>query len=191
MTDIKLFNKWSFKGIRVKDETLERYISISKKHAKYLPHNAGKFNSKRFKRANCSLVERFICALLMHGRNTGKKLKAMKILKNAFEIVNLNANQNPVQVLVNAVINTGPREDSTRIGSRGAVRRQAVDVSPFRRINIAIHLIVMGARETAFKSVRSISECLAEELINASRGSSNSFAVKKKDEMERVAKANR
>ena len=72
-----------------------------------------------------------------------------------------------------------------------AVRRQAVDVSPFRRVNIAIHLIVMGARETAFKSIKSISECLADELINASRGSSNSFAVKKKDEMERVAKSNR
>lgn len=43
--------------------------------------------------------------------------------------------QNPVQVLVNAVINSGPREDSTRIGRAGTVRRQAVDVSPLRRVN--------------------------------------------------------
>uniref|UniRef100_F1LG99 40S ribosomal protein S5 n=1 Tax=Ascaris suum TaxID=6253 RepID=F1LG99_ASCSU len=42
---------------------------------------------------------------------------------------------NPVQVLVNAVINSGPREDSTRIGRAGTVRRQAVDVSPLRRVN--------------------------------------------------------
>lgn len=40
-----------------------------------------------------------------------------------------------LQVLVDAVINSGPREDSTRVGSAGVVRRQAVDLSPFRRVN--------------------------------------------------------
>jgi len=43
--------------------------------------------------------------------------------------------QNPLQVLVSAIINSGPREDSTRIGRAGTVRRQAVDVSPLRRVN--------------------------------------------------------
>jgi small subunit ribosomal protein S5e len=43
--------------------------------------------------------------------------------------------QNPLQVLVTAIINSGPREDSTRIGRAGTVRRQAVDVSPLRRVN--------------------------------------------------------
>lgn len=43
--------------------------------------------------------------------------------------------QNPLQILVNAIINSGPREDSTRIGRAGTVRRQAVDVSPLRRVN--------------------------------------------------------
>lgn len=41
----------------------------------------------------------------------------------------------PFQVLVDAVINSGPREDSTRVGSAGVVRRQAVDLAPFRRVN--------------------------------------------------------
>lgn len=36
---------------------------------------------------------------------------------------------------MNAIINSGPREDSTRIGRAGTVRRQAVDVSPLRRVN--------------------------------------------------------
>ena len=36
-----------------------------------------------------------------------------------------------------------------------------------------------------------IVECLADELINAAKGSSNSYAIKKKDELERVAKSNR
>lgn len=39
------------------------------------------------------------------------------------------------QILVTAIINSGPREDSTRIGRAGTVRRQAVDVSPLRRVN--------------------------------------------------------
>lgn len=53
-----------------------------------------------------------------------------------------------VQVLVDAIVNTGPREDSTRIGSQGTVRRQAVDVSPLRRVNQAISLITVGVRPT-------------------------------------------
>ena len=128
---------------------------------------------------------------MMHGRNSGKKLKAIRIVKDSFDIINLITNENPIQVLINAIINSGPREDSTRIGYTGTARRQAVDVSPLRRINIALQLLTAGARESSFKNLKTISECLSDELINAARGSSNSFAIKKKDEIERVAKANR
>merc|ERR1739838_682088 len=127
----------------------------------------------------------------MNGRNNGKKLMAVNIVKHAFEIVHLLTGENPLQVLVDAIITGGPREDSTRIGSAGTVRRQAVDVSPLRRVNQAIALLTIGAREAAFRNVKSIAECLAEELINAAKGSSNSYAIKKKDELERVAKSNR
>eukprot|EP00168_Porphyra_purpurea_P019162 TRINITY_DN750_c0_g2_i1.p3 TRINITY_DN750_c0_g2~~TRINITY_DN750_c0_g2_i1.p3 ORF type:complete len:118 (-),score=48.19 TRINITY_DN750_c0_g2_i1:59-412(-) len=116
---------------------------------------------------------------------------ATRIVKHTFEIIHLLTDENPVQVLVDAVINAGPREDSTRIGSAGTVRRQAVDVSPMRRVNMALCLLTTGARESAFRSIKTIAECLADELINASKGSSNSYAIKKKDEVERVAKANR
>ena len=33
---------------------------------------------------------------------------------------------NPLQVAVDAIVNCGPREDSTRIGSQGTVRRQGM-----------------------------------------------------------------
>lgn len=75
-------------------------------------------------------------------------------------------------------MNTGPREDSTRIGSQGTVRRQAVDVSPLRRVNQSVSLITIGTRESAFRNVKSIAECLADELVNAAKGSSNSYAIK-------------
>jgi small subunit ribosomal protein S5e len=72
-------------------------------------------------------------------------------------------------VVVNAVINSGPREDSTRIGRAGTVRRQAVDVSPLRRVNQAISLLTTGAREASFRNIKTIAECLADELINAAK----------------------
>ena len=87
---------------------------------------------------------------------------AVRIVAHAFEIIHLLTDQNPIQVLgscstlwyasvliwiaVDAIIQAGPREDSTRIGSQGTVRRQAVDVSPLRRVNQAVTLITIGVR---------------------------------------------
>eukprot|EP00455_Lapot_gusevi_P020016 TRINITY_DN2129_c0_g1_i3.p2 TRINITY_DN2129_c0_g1~~TRINITY_DN2129_c0_g1_i3.p2 ORF type:complete len:104 (-),score=51.64 TRINITY_DN2129_c0_g1_i3:159-470(-) len=100
--------------------------------------------------------------------------------------------RNPIQVLVEAVQNSGPREDSTRIGTAGVVRRQAVDVSPLRRVNQALILISMGAREAAFRTIKTIAECLCDEIVAAAANDSQkSFAIRKKDELERVAKTNR
>ncbi|KAF7725093.1 ribosomal protein S5 [Apophysomyces ossiformis] len=185
----KLFNKWSYEDVEVKDISLVDYIQV-RQHV-YLPHTAGRFAVKRFRKAQCPIVERLTNSLMMHGRNNGKKLMAARIVQHAFEIINLLTDLNPIQVLVDAIINTGPREDSTRIGSAGTVRRQAVDVSPLRRVNQSIALLTTGTREAAFRNVKTIAECLADELINAAKGSSNSYAIKKKDELERVAKSNR
>ena len=93
----------------------------------------------------------------MNGRNNGKKAMAVRIVQHAFEIVHLLTDSNPIQVLVDAIVNTGPREDSTRIGSQGTVRRQAVDVSPLRRVNQSVSLITIGVRESSFRNVKSIS----------------------------------
>ena len=177
--------------MEVKDISLYPYLAIEGKYSTYLPHTVGRYNAKKFHKASCPLVERLVCGLMMHGRNNGKKLKAIRILKHSFEIINLLTNENPIQILINAVVNSGPKEDSTRVGYTGTARRQSVDVSPLRRINSAIQLITMGARESAFRNVKTFSECLSDELINAARGSSNSYAIKKKDEIERVARANR
>lgn len=194
----------------------------------YISHSAGRYAIKRFRKAQCPIIERLTNSLMMNGRNNGKKLMAVRIVAHSFEIVrpsiflhpanhtlaiipstrprflffflsetnvqkkiHIMTDQNPLQVAVDAIVNCGPREDSTRIGSAGTVRRQAVDVSPLRRVNQAIALLTIGAREAAFRNVKSVAECLAEELINAAKGSSNSYAIKKKDELERVAKSNR
>jgi small subunit ribosomal protein S5e len=175
----------------VSSSSSQDYIGVKAKHAVYVPHTAGRYAAKRFRKAQCPIVERLVNALMMHGRNNGKKLMAVRIVKHTMDIIHLLSDQNPIQVIVDAIINSGPREDATRVGSAGVIRRQAVDMSPLRRVNQAIWLITTGAREASFRNVKTIAECLADELINAAKGSSNSYAIKKKDELERVAKANR
>jgi len=191
--EIKLFTRWSYEDVTISDISLQDYIAVKQKHKffQYLPHTAGRYNRIRFRKAQCPIVERLVNALMKHGRNNGKKLMAIRIVQHAFEIIHLLTDKNPIQVLVDAIANSGPREDSTRIGSQGTVRRQAVDVSPLRRVNTALYLLTTGAREAAFRNIKTIAECLADELINAAKESSNSYAIKKKDELERVAKSNR
>eukprot|EP00286_Rhodomonas_abbreviata_P021388 CAMPEP_0181314684 /NCGR_PEP_ID=MMETSP1101-20121128/14952_1 /TAXON_ID=46948 /ORGANISM="Rhodomonas abbreviata, Strain Caron Lab Isolate" /LENGTH=194 /DNA_ID=CAMNT_0023421799 /DNA_START=23 /DNA_END=607 /DNA_ORIENTATION=+ len=189
--EVKLFNKWSYDEVDCNDIALQDYIACKPSSAVYVPHTAQRFQKKRFKKAQAPIVERLVVALMFHGRNTGKKVMAVRIVKHALEIIHLQTDQNPIQVLVQAIVNAGPREDSTRVGSAGIVRRQAVDVSPFRRVNEALHLITQGARTASFRNGKTISECLADEIQNASKGSSTSFSIKKTDEIERVAKANR
>ena len=50
-----------------------------------------------------------------------------------------------------------------------------MDISPLRRVNQAIYLLTTGARESAFRNIKTIAECLADELINAAKGSSNRY----------------
>merc|ERR1712096_4323 len=177
LNEPKLFGKWDLHEVTCKDMSLADYINFDKSYAKYVPHSASRFNKTRFKKAQCPIVERLVNALMQKGRNNGKKMLAMRIVQHAFEIIH--------------IMNGGPREDSTRIGRAGSVRRQACDVSPMRRVNQAIWLITTGCKNVAFRNVKTIAECLADELMNAAKGSSNSFAIKKKDELERVAKSNR
>merc|ERR1712146_301972 len=136
LPEVKLFEKWSFDDVVVSDISLEDYLALKQKFRfyTYVPHTAGRYNAKRFRKSQCPLVERLAVALMRKGRNSGKKLMAARIVEHAFEIINILTDQNPIQVLVDAVINSGPREDSTRIGRGGSVRRQAVDVSPIRRV---------------------------------------------------------
>merc|ERR1712223_1182550 len=94
VADIKLFNKWNCNDVVVNDLYLKDYIAVM---PKFLPHSAGRYASKRFRKAQCPIVERLV---------------------------------------------------------------------------------------NSFRNIKSIAECLADELINAAKGSSNSYAIKKKDELE-------
>ncbi|MBS7250280.1 MAG: hypothetical protein KIH08_06775 [Candidatus Freyarchaeota archaeon] len=114
-------------------------------------------------------------------------MKALNIVRLAFEIIHLKTGQNPVQVLVRAVENSAPREETTRISYGGIVYHQAVDVAPMRRVDLALRFLTEGARKASFGNQKTIEECLADELINAAANDTKSSAVMKKEEKERIA----
>ncbi len=186
--EIKLFGKWSFRGVEVRDPGLKKYICLK---PVYWPHSMGRHEHRRFGKAEVNIVERFINQLMRPGRNTGKKAKAIKLLRNAFEIIHLRTGENPVQVLVRAVENAAPCEDTTRIAYGGIVYHVSVDISPQRRVDLALRHLAEGARQAAFRNPKSLEECIAEELILASRGDMRSYAVQKRHEQERIAEASR
>jgi small subunit ribosomal protein S7 len=187
-TETKLFGKWSFENIKVHDIGLERCISLK---PVVTPHSMGRHEHKRFRKANVNIVERVINNLMRPGKNAGKKAKAANIVKQAFEIVNLRTGKNPIEVLVKAVENCAPCEDTTRISYGGIVYHLSVDVAPQRRVDLALRNICEAARVSAINNPRSIEECLAEEIVLAGSHDMKSSAVAKRHEIERVAQASR
>ncbi|KAL3138673.1 ribosomal protein S5 [Trebouxia sp. C0010 RCD-2024] len=103
--EIKLFGKWSYDDVEVNDISLEDYIAVKSKNAVFVPHTAGRYQKKRFRKAQCPIVERLTTSLMQHGRNNGKKMLAVRIVRHAFDIVHLLTDSNPIQVLVDAIIN--------------------------------------------------------------------------------------
>ncbi len=191
-TTPKLFGKWTYDNIEFLDACLQNYIAVqSVKSRVFVPHTAGRYQVKAFRKATCPIVERLVCGLMFHGRNTGKKLMAVRIVRQAFEIIHLQTGENPIQVLVNAICYSGAREDSTRIGTGGTAKRVAVDVSSFRRVNQALYYMTKHARDKAFKNGKNIAEILADELIQASKNNPACPTIKKRDDIEKNAKANR
>ncbi len=186
--EIKLFQKWSFKDIAVVDIGLQRYLNLTPMVA---PHSMGRHEHQRFRKAKVNVVERLINGLMRGGKNAGKKAKATNIVKETFEIIYLRTNKNPIEVLVKAVENASPCEDTTRVSYGGVVYHLSVDVAPQRRIDLAIRHITTGARASSANNPRSIQETLADELVLAANKDIKSVAIAKRNEIERVAQSSR
>ncbi len=200
--NIKLFGRWSFKDVTVKDECLQRYVSLE---PVYVPHSAGRLVGKQFGKSKMNIVERLVNKLMRSGqgtkkvagryirgrKNTGRKQNAMKVMRDALQIVEEKTKKNPIQVLVDAISNAGPREETTTIIYGGIRYHRAIDVSSQRRVDFALKYISLGAFATAFNSKTSIGECLANELIWAANSDTKSYAIQRKEETERIAHSSR
>ena len=188
MEEIKLFGKWSFEGIEIIDPGLQQYISVK---PVYVPHSMGRHEHGKFHKAKVNIVERLINNLMRPGSSAGKKTRAINLVKNALEIIHIRTGENPIQVLVTAVENTSPGEDTTRISYGGIAYHMAVDISPQRRVDLALRFLSEGARKQSFGNPKALDEYLAEELELAAKQDVKSYAVKKRNEMERIARSSR
>jgi small subunit ribosomal protein S7 len=191
-----LFEKWDLAGIKVQDQGLQKAISLKPTIA---ATSLGRHEHKKFGKLEVNIVER-LANNIMHfgkkyaknaGRMGGKKQRSLKIVQSTLDIIALKTGANPVEVLVRAIENSSPNEDTTRIAYGGVVYHVAVDIAPSRRIDLAIRFIGEGLREAAFSSSRSVEEILADEIIMAANNDTNSFAIKKKNEQERIAMSSR
>lgn len=182
--EIKLFGKWTFEGIEVRDPSLKKYICLK---PVWLPHTGGRHEHRRFGKSEVPIVERLINKMMRPGKNAGKKHLAYNIVNKAFDIIYLKTGINPIQVLVRAIENAAPREETTRIVYGGIVYHVAVDVAPQRRVDLALSHITEGARLAAFNNPKPIEECLADEIIAAANYDTKSYAISRKEEIERIA----
>ena len=183
-----LFNKWDIAEVKVTDPSLIRYVTLT---SLIIPHSCGKFSKQEFNKSNMMIVERLINRLMQTEKNTGKKQLAIRIVRDAFEIINKKTKRNPVEVLVEAIGNSGPREETVRLKYGGINVPKSVDTAPLRRVDTVIGFLAEATLKGSSSSKKSASAILADELIAASKGDMKCYSVGKKEERERIAKSAR
>ena len=182
-----VLEKYKNEEIKIEDKGLVRYINWD------MPtlYTGGVFSKKKFGKSKMSLIERLINNMMRTEDFTGKKTKALKVVKRAIEIIEKRTKKNPLQIVVNAIQNAAPREEIIRLQFGGIAVPRAVDVAPQRRIDIALRNICQGAISASHKNKKSIENCLADEILKAANNDSSSFAISRKDDIERIARSAR
>ena len=190
----KVFDLYDLSEIEVKDPGLKSAINLEPKLAlKSQGRNVVKLGQTKV-----NIIERLVNKIATAGHRgkkhkvekgnaTGKYGKNLKIVLEAFKLIEKKTDKNPIQVLVNALEASSPRDEITVIEYGGARYPQAVDVSPLRRVNITLKHLVHGASDKAFNKKKTIAQGLADEIMLAAQASGDSFAYKKKNEAEKQA----
>ncbi len=202
--DLKVFGRWSVEDVVVEDPSLRPYINLE---PRILPHTHGRHAKKTFGKAQVHIVERLINKVMRSGASSykvgghfmrreqrslmSKKIKAYEVVKEAFAIIERRTKRNPIQILIKAIENSAPREDTTTIAFGGIRYHMAVDIAPMRRLDVALRNIALGASAKCYKNKTSYAQALAEEIIAAANRDPKSFAYSKKEEIERIAQSSR
>jgi len=190
----KIFDLWDISQIEIVDYGLRNVINLKsllalKTHGRnVVKHGQTKVN----------IVERLMNKLGLTGHRgkkhkielghaTGKYSKNMNMVIEAFKLIEKRTGKNPVEVLVRAIEKASPRDETTIIEYGGARYPQAVDVSPIRRVNLALKNMVHGASDKSFGKKKKLSQALAEEIILAYEENGESVAIRKRKEAEAQA----
>lgn len=200
--NLQLFDKYSTAEVKVSDLGLAKYMDLKSKN---VPFSFGRLAKKRFGKMQISIVERLINKVMrsgqgkrrlsgkyIRGRNsTGKKLQATKIVYDAFELIEKETKQNPVEVLIKAIEYAAPREDVTRLKKGGVMYTQAVDLAPLKRVDESLKNIALSGFSQSFNNPTPAARALANEIMLAAKNDAKSFSVRRRDEVERIAKGSR
>ena len=127
-------------------------------------------------------VAKFVNVLMTRG----KKSVAERIIYGALDTIKSKSGKDPIEVFSQAVQNVKPVVEvkSRRVG--GANYQVPVEVRPVRRLALSMRWIREAARKRGEKSM---AQRLANELMEAAEGRGG--AVKKKEEVHRMAEANK
>ena len=187
------------KEIFVKDAGLRNYINLQSP-----PNSFSKYANKRFGKSKYNVVERLAKKLMVtghikdtrvhkrvSGRDTGKKQRTLRATQEALEIIEKKTKKNPMQVLVEAIENAAPCEETTRIRQGGIIVHKSVDVAPQRRVDLALSFIAHGTGQRAFNKKATLSKALADELMAAAGYDMKTYSIAKREELERVAESAR
>lgn len=196
--NFKIFDLWDISEIVVEEPGLKSAINLE---PRLVLKNQGR-NVVKGGQTKVNIIERLANRLavaghrgkkhkLEIGNTTGKYSKNMKIVIDAFKIIEEKKKMNPVEVFVAAIEKAAPRDETTVIEYGGARYPQAVDISPIRRVNLTLRNMVHAASDKAFNKKKTISEALAEEILLTYDENGDSVSLRKKNESEKQADAAR
>ena len=187
-----VFGKWDASVVTCSDPGIAPYINL---RIVGIPNTGGRHANAWFGKAKLSVVERFINGLMSGsnknkfstGRFSGKKMGATKAFEQALDTIAEKSGDNPLQVLVDAICNSAPMEETTRIKFGAVSQPKAVDTAPSRRLDTALRNLTTGCVKGTRKSKRTLTQSIALEVTKAASGDATSYAVSKREEVERVA----
>jgi small subunit ribosomal protein S7 len=198
--NFKLFDKWD-QHVVVADAGLRRYITLT---PRLVPFSQGRNVKKQFWKSENHIVERLILKLMVtghkgkkhfhtSGHHTGKYSVIAKQVQKAFDIIEAKTKKNPLEVYIRAIENSAPAEGVTTIEYGGVRYPKAVDLSPQRRIDLALRWICQGSyhAKAGRGKKAGIAESLAKQLMLAAANDTAANSVQKKFETERSSTASR
>ena len=196
---ILTMGRWDAEEVEIEDDELVRYVSLDNILA---PRSRGRHEEKQFYKADVPITERLLNRMYVaghrgkkhyidSGHNTGDSEKIWNIIEDAYDIIENETGENPIQILVNGIENSAPTEEVVTYQRGGVRARKAVIVAPQRRVDLALRLIIQGAYEKRRNDSDSAAETLANEIILCANGNDDARAVREKERREREAEGAR
>jgi small subunit ribosomal protein S7 len=199
MEKILLFNRWDTSEVKINDAGLRNQINLE---PIIVPRTDGRYTTRQKDKRKMNVVERLSNKIMVPGHRgkkhkltsghfSGNTISIYNSMKEAFEVIEKKTKKNPLQVLVEAIENSALLEEVASYRLGGIIARNAVVVSPQRRLDISLRHLSQGIYKASFSSRPTLGEVIAEELITAAGNDGKSFAVQERNRIEKEAEGAR